>query len=135
MNQSTMTALLVAFLGLLAVAVSVVSVLILKGGRFYQSIPEKSRPRRLVVGFFFSYFVTFCFWFPLWFWHRGSIAAQVFNFVFGALTYLLVAVAVLGRVGVMLTPVVIVVARLVEIFKIGRGGKRLKTRGNLLRKD
>jgi hypothetical protein len=126
MDQSTATALLLAFLGLLAVAVSVVSVLILKGGRFYQRIPEKSRPRQLVVGFFFSYFVTFCLWFPLWAWHRGTIAAHVLGFIFGAFTFVLAAVVVLGRVGVILTPVVIVVARLVEIYKIGREGKRPK---------
>ena len=43
MEQSTVTALVIAFLSLLAVFVTVASILILRGGKFYHKIPEKSR--------------------------------------------------------------------------------------------
>ena len=57
MNQSTVTVLVIAFLGLLAVFVTVASILILCGGKVYHKIPEKVRPRRWFVAIFFSYFV------------------------------------------------------------------------------
>jgi hypothetical protein len=126
MDQSRVTILLLTFLGLLSVAVSVLSILILRGGKFYQRIPENSRPRRWVVAFYFLYFVTFCFWFPAWFWHRQSFLSQVLGFLMTAFTLVLVAAVVLGKVGWMLSPVITIFAHLVETAKIGREEKKLR---------
>jgi hypothetical protein len=86
MDQSKATLLVIAFLSLLAVFVIVASILILSGGKVYHKIPEKSRPRRWFVAIFFSYFVTFCGWFPVWFFYPRSIISHVLSFIFGAFT-------------------------------------------------
>jgi hypothetical protein len=56
MDQSKTTLLVLVFLSLLAIFVTVASILILSGGKVYHKIPEKSRPRRWFVAIFFSYF-------------------------------------------------------------------------------
>jgi hypothetical protein len=71
MDQSTLTVLVIAFLSLLAICVTVASIVILSGGKLYHKIPAKSRPRRWVIAIFFSYFVVFCVWFPVWFFYLG----------------------------------------------------------------
>ena len=82
MNQSTGTVLVIAFLSLLAVFVTVASILILRGGKFYHRIPAKSRPRRWFVAIFFSYFVLFCLWFPVWMFYPRSMFSRIFGFRF-----------------------------------------------------
>jgi hypothetical protein len=49
MDQSKATVLAIAFFSLLAVFVTMASILILSGGKLYHKIPEKSRPRRWFV--------------------------------------------------------------------------------------
>jgi hypothetical protein len=49
MEQSTLTRLVIAFLIVLAICVTVASIVILSGGSLYHKIPEKSRPRRVVL--------------------------------------------------------------------------------------
>ena len=117
MDQSTATALVVAFLGLLALCVTVASILILSGGKLYHKIPPKSRPRRWLVGIFFSYFVVFCLWFPFWFFYPHSVISKVVNLVFVAFTAFLAGWYVLGKVGALLLPVTLSVVVLVEWIK------------------
>jgi hypothetical protein len=114
MNQSEVTLLIFVFLSLLAVSVTVVSILILRGGKFYHKIPEKSRPRRWLIAIFFSYFVIFCFWFPIRFFYPHSIISYVLSFMFGAFTAFIGAWCVLGRVGYILLPIIALIERIID---------------------
>ena len=116
MDQSKATLLMAAFLGSLALVVTVVSILILSGGRFYRKIPEKSRPRKWLVAIFFSYFVLFCFWFPAWSFNPHSVISHVLGLMFGAFTVFIGAWYVLGRVGTILTPILVLVERIIDAF-------------------
>jgi len=116
MDQSKATVLVVAFLSLLSVFVTVTSVLILSGGKVYHRIPEKSRPRRWVVAIFFSYFLVFCLWFPVWFSYPRSIVSHVLSFIFLAFTAFIGAWYVLGKVAVILVPIIALVK-----WIVGRG--------------
>src|ERR1700685_2433787 len=109
MDQSKATLLAISFLGLLAVFVTVASIFILTGGKVYHKIPEKSRPRRWFVAIFFSYFVTFCVWFPIWFFYRQSVVSHVLSFIFGAFTAFIGAWYVLGKVAFILLPIMALV--------------------------
>jgi len=115
-NQSTATVFLIIFLGLLAVSVTVASILILSGGKFYRRIPEKSRPRRWLIAIFFSYFVVFCVWFPVWFLQPGSMISHVLSILFAAYTFVIIAWFVLARVGGILLPIVALFERIVLLF-------------------
>src|SRR5579864_9042885 len=117
MDQSKVTLLVIAFLSVLAVFVTVVSLLILSGGKVYHKIPQKSRPRRWLVGIFFSYFVTFCVWFPVWFLYPHSIIAHVLSFIFGAFTAFIGAWYVLGKVRIILSPTIAVAEWIVGAYK------------------
>ena len=117
MDQSTATALVVAFLSLLAVCVTVASILILSGGKLYHKIPAKSRPRRWVVAIFFSYFVVFCLWFPAWFLYPRSVISKLLSVIFVAFTVFIAALYVLGKVGALLSPVIFSVIAIVEWIK------------------
>ena len=123
MDQSKATLLVIAFLSLLAVFVIVVSILILSGGKVYHKIPEKSRPRRWFVAIFFSYFVTFCGWFPVWFFYPRSIISHVLSFIFGAFTAFIGAWYALGKVGAILLPLIALVERIVDAYR-GRSDAR-----------
>lgn len=117
MGQSKVTLLVTAFLSLLAVFVIVASVLILSGGKIYHRIPEKSRPRRWLVAIFFSYFVTFCVWFPVWFFYPRSMISHVSSFIFGAFTAFIGAWYVLGKVRAILLPIMALVERIVDAYR------------------
>ena len=117
MDESKRILLVIAFLSLLAVIVTVASILILSGGTVYQKIPQKSRPRRWLVAIFFSYFVTFCIWFPIWFFLPSSVISHVVGFIFLAFTAFIGVWYVLGKVGFILLPLIVVVERIVDIFK------------------
>jgi hypothetical protein len=117
MDQSKATLLVLAFLGVLALFVTVASILILKGGKLYRRIPEKSRPRRWFVAIFFSYFVVFCLWFPAWFFYRHSIASRVLSFVFAVFTAFIAAWYALGRIGAFLLPIIALVKRIRATYK------------------
>lgn len=117
MDQSKATVLVVAFLGLLAVFVTVASVVILSGGKLYYRIPEKSRPRRWFVAIFFSYFVMFWLWFPAWFYYPRSTISHVLSFILGAFTAFIGAWYVLGKVGAILLPIIALVERIVDTYK------------------
>lgn len=117
MDQSKATLLVVAFLGLLAVFVIVASILILSGGKVYHKIPEKSRPRRWFVAIFFSYFVMFCLWFPVWFFYPHSLISQVLSFIFAAFTAFIGAWYVLGKVGAILLPIVVLIERIIDAYR------------------
>ncbi len=91
MDQSTLTVLVIVFLSLLGICVTVTSIVILSGGKLYHKIPVKSRPRRWLVGIFFSYFVVFCVWFPVWFFYPHSIVSHVLSFIFAAFTAFIAA--------------------------------------------
>jgi hypothetical protein len=123
MDQSKATLLVIAFLSLLAVFVIVASILILSGGKVYHKIPEKSRPRRWFVAIFFSYFVTFCGWFPVWFFYPRSIISHVLSFIFGAFTAFIGAWYALGKVGAILLPLIALVERIVDAYR-GRSDAR-----------
>ena len=114
MNKTKATVLVLVFLGLLAVCVTVVSILILSGGKTYQKIPEKSRPRRWLVSIFFSYFLLFCLWFPAWFFYPHSAISYILTFAFGAFTAFIGAWFALGRVGAVLLPVVALILRMFD---------------------
>jgi hypothetical protein len=116
MDQSKATVLAIAFLSLLAVFVTVASILILSGGKLYHRIPEKSRPRRWFVGIWFSYFVTFCLWFVAWFFYPRSIISLISSFLFGAFTAFIAAWYALGRVGAILSPIIALVVRMIDTF-------------------
>ena len=117
MDQSTVTVLVVAFLGLLAVCATVASILILSGGKVYHKIPVRSRPRRWLVGIFFSYFVVFCVWFPVWFFYPRSVISEVLSMLFLACTAFIAAWYVLGKVGALLSPVIFSATAFVEWIK------------------
>jgi hypothetical protein len=113
MDQSKVTVLAIAFLGSLAVFVTVSSILILSRGRLYYKIPEKSRPRRWVVAIFFSYFVVFCLWFPFRFFYPHSAISYILGFTFATFTAFIGAWYVLGKVGAILLPII---DRIVEAY-------------------
>ena len=117
MDQSKATLLAAAFLGSLAVFVTVACILILSGGKVYQKIPEKSRPRRWFVAIFFSYFVVFCLWFPVWFFYPHSLISRALSFIFAAFTAFIGAWYVLGKVGVILLPIIAVVERILDAYR------------------
>ena len=117
MDQSKATALVIAFLGLLAVFVIVASILILSGGKVYHKIPERSRPRRWFVAIFFSYFVMFCVWFPVWFFYPHSIISQVLSFAFAAFTAFIGAWYVLGKVGAILLPIIAMFEWIMDVYR------------------
>jgi hypothetical protein len=114
MDESKSTLLVIACLGLLAVLVTVASILILSGGKVYHKIPQKSRPRRWFVAIFFSYFVVFCIWFPVWFLFPRSIISHIVSFIFAAFTAFIFAWYDLGKVGVVVLPIIAVVERIVS---------------------
>jgi hypothetical protein len=114
MDQSTLTVLVIAFLSLLAICVTVASIVILAGGKLYQKIPAKLRPRRWLVAIFFSYFVVFCVWFPAWFFYPRSAISNLLSIVFFAFTAFIAAWYVLGKVGALLSPVILAAIALVE---------------------
>jgi len=111
------TVLVVAFLGLLAVCATVASILILSGGKVYHKIPVRSRPRRWLVGIFFSYFVVFCVWCPVWFFYPRSIISKVLSMLFLACTAFIAVWYVLGKVGASLSPVIFSATAFVEWIK------------------
>jgi len=117
MEQSKSTLLVIALLSLLAVFVTVASILILSGGKVYHRIPEKARPRRWLVAIFFSYFVMFCVWFPVWFFFPRSIISHIFSFIFAAFTVFIAAWYVLGKVGFILLPIIAVAERAVGAYR------------------
>jgi hypothetical protein len=114
MDQFKATVRVLVFLGSLAVCVTVASILVLSGGKTYQRIPEKSRPRRWLVAIFFSYFVLFCLWFPAWFFYPHSGFSYILTFAFGAFTAFIGAWFALGRVGAILLPIVALILRLLD---------------------
>lgn len=124
MDQSNVIILVVAFLVLLAVFVTVASILILTGGSFYNKIPEKSRPRRWMIGIFFSYFVVFCVWCPVRSFYPGSSLSHVLNLIFGAFTFFIVAWYVLGRVRGILLPLIVLLEWMADAYKNRSGAKR-----------
>jgi hypothetical protein len=124
MPQSTVTILAIAFLSLLAVLVTVASILILSGGQFYQKIPKKSRPRRWFMAIFFSYFVLFCLWFPFWLFYPRSIPSHVLGFLFAAFTAFIGAWYVLGKVGVIFLPIIVLVLRLIDAYSDRSAAKK-----------
>lgn len=117
MDQSKATLLVVAFLSLLAGFVTVASILILSGGKIYHKIPEKSRPRRWLVAIFFSYFIMFWVWFPVWFFYPHSITSHALSFIFLAFTVFIGAWYALGRVGAILLPIIALVERIVDSYR------------------
>lgn len=116
MSRSNATLLVLVFLGLLAVLVTVASILILSGGKLYHRIPERSRSRRWFVGIFFAYFVTFCIWFPVWGFYHGSIISRVLSVIFGAFTVFICAWYALGRVASILLPIIALVKRIADVY-------------------
>lgn len=112
-----MTLLVIVFLAVLAAFVIVTSILILTGGKFYHKIPAKSRPRRWVVGIFFSYFVAFCASVPVWVLYPYSVLSKTLRVVFLAFTAFIAAWYVLGKVGALLSPVILAAIALVEWIK------------------
>ena len=119
MDQSKVTVLAITFLGLLAVFVTVASILILSGGKIYHQIPERARPRRWFVAIFFSYFVVFCLWFPVWFFYPRSVISQILSFIFVAFTAFIAAWYALGKVRYILLPIITLVERIIDAFKDG----------------
>jgi hypothetical protein len=117
MNQSTLTVLVIAFVSLLAICVTVASIVILSGGKLYHRIPAKSRPRRWVIAIFFSYFAVFCVSFPVWFFYPRSTISNVLSIVFLAFTACIAASYVLGKVGALLSPLIVAVIAAVEWIK------------------
>jgi len=116
MDQSKATVLVIAFLGLLAVFVSVACIVILRGGKLYHRIPQKSRPRRWFVAIFFSYFIMFCVWFPVWFLNPHSTISLVLSFMFASFTAFIGVWYVLGKVGAILLPFIALAEWIAEIF-------------------
>lgn len=127
MDQTKGPVLVVAFFGLLAVFVTVASILILSGGKVYHQIPEKSRPRRWFVGIFLSYFVVFCLWFAVWFFYPHSTTAHIMSFMFGAFTVFIAAWYALGRVRDILLPIIALVERIIDSHSDGSGQERPKS--------
>ncbi|SRR6266851_1935107 len=116
-DQSKATLLAISILGVLAVFVTVASIFILIGGKVYHKIPEKSRPRRWFVAIFFSYFVVFCAWFPVWFFYPRSIISHLLSFIFGGFTAFIGAWYALGKVGTILLPIIALVERILDAFR------------------
>ena len=114
MDQSKATLLLLGGLVLLGVCVTVVSILILRGGRFYHRIPPSSRPRRWFVAIFFSYFVAFCLWFPVWSFKPHSIASYILGLIFLVFTVFIAAWYALGKVAAIVLPIIALVQRLIH---------------------
>jgi hypothetical protein len=117
MDQSTLTVLVIAFLSLLAICVTVASIVILSGGKLYHNIPAKSRPRRWLIAIFFSYFVVFCVWFPVRFFNPRSAISNVLSIVFLAFSAFIAAWYVLGKVGALLSSVILAAIAFVEWIK------------------
>ena len=117
MDQSTLTVLVIAFLSLLAICVTVASIVILSGGKLYRKIPAKSRPRRWFIAIFFLYFVVFCVWLPVWFFYPRSAISNVLSIVFLAFTAFIAAWYVLGKVGALFSPLILAAIALVEWIK------------------
>lgn len=117
MDQSTLTDVVIAFLSLLAVCVTVASIVILSGGKLYHKLPAKARPRRWFVAMFFSYFVVFCVWFPVWFFYPHLAISNVISIIFLAFTAFIAAWYVLGKVGALLSPLILAVIAFVEWIK------------------
>ena len=124
MLQFKATLLVVVFLSLLAVFVTVASILILSGGKVYHKIPEGSRPRRWLVAIFFSYFVTFCLWFSAWFFYPNSTIARVWSFIFAAFTVFIAAWYALGKLRNILLPIVALLAWVVDAYRNRSVAKR-----------
>ena len=124
MEQSKATLLVIAFLGVLAVFVTVACILILSGGKLYRKIPRESRPRRWFVAIFFSYFVTFCVWFPVWFNYPHSIPSHILSLIFAAFTAFIGAWYVLGKVGAILLPIIALVEWVVGAYKDSSEARR-----------
>jgi hypothetical protein len=89
MDKSTATMLVVAFLSLKAVCVSVASILILNGGKFYHKIPAESRPRRWLVATFFHSLLCFGLGSRLGSIYPRSIISRVLGILFAAATALI----------------------------------------------
>jgi hypothetical protein len=123
MDDSKATLLVIVFLSLLAVFVTVASILILSGGKVYHKIPKKSRPRRWIIAIFFSYFVVFCVGFPVWFFYPRSIVSHVLRSIFLAFTAFVGVLYVLGKVGAILLPIIALVVWIMDAYK-GRGEAR-----------
>jgi hypothetical protein len=117
MEQSKAILLVVAIFGLLAVFITVASILILSGGKLYQKIPEKWRPRRWFIGIFFSYFVLFCLWFPVWFFYPRSIPSYILSFLFAGFTVFIAGWFALGKVGAILLPIIALVERIRDAYR------------------
>jgi hypothetical protein len=126
MDQSKVTLLVIAFLALLAVFVTMASIPILSGRKVYHRIPEKSRPRRWFIGIFFSYFVMFCVWFPVWFSYPRSTISHVLSLIFGAFTALIAVWYALGKVGIILFPLILLFETMVDAYK-NKSGTRKKS--------
>lgn len=124
MDQPIATELVLACLGLLAICVTVASMIILTGGKLYRKIPEKSRPRRWVVGIFFSFFVTFCLWCAAWSFYPRSIVAYVSSYMFGAFGVLIAAWIALGRVGSILSLIIVLVLRIIDACRADTVARR-----------
>jgi hypothetical protein len=117
MDQSTLTVLVITFLSLLAICVTVTSIVILSGGKLYHKIPAKSRPRRWLIAIFFSYFVVSCGWCTADFFYPGAAISNTANIVFSAFTVFIAAWYALGRVGALLSPVILAAIAVVEWIK------------------
>ncbi len=117
MNQATLTGLVIVFSSLLAICVTVTSIVVLSGGKLYHKIPVKSRPRRWLIAIFLSYFVVFCVWFPVWFLYPRSAISNVLSFVFLAFTVFIAAWYVLEKAGALLSPLILAAIALVEWIK------------------
>ena len=124
MDQSKATLLVVALLAFLAVFVTVASILILSGGKVYHRIPEKWRPRRWFVAIFFSYFVMFCLWFPVWSFYPRSLISQILSSIFAAFTAFIAAWYVLGKVAAILSPIIALVERIIDAYRDRREARR-----------
>jgi hypothetical protein len=117
MDQSNAPLLVIVFLGVLAILVIVASILILSGGKVYHRIPKKSRPRRWLIAIFFSYFVVFCLWFPIWSISPRSIISHALSFIFGSFTAFIAAWYVLGKVGAVFLPIIALIEWVVDGFR------------------
>lgn len=124
MDQSKATLLALTFFALLAIFVIVASIIILSGGKLYHKIPEKSRPRRWFVAIWFSYFVTFCFWFSAWVFYPRSIVSYVLRILFGGFTAFIAAWYALGRIRGILLPIIALIERIIDAYRDGSEARR-----------
>ena len=104
MNGSKLTLLVIAFLGLLAILVTIASIQVITDGRLYRKIPKASRPRKSVVTFFFAYFVAFCIWFPVWSVAPHSTLSHILTGIFTAFTAVIAVRYALGKIGSIVAP-------------------------------